>query len=813
MLPAVARREQTFVSVNPVILGRVTREKEADRKAGRKKEAERMGRSRDMLGFLDTLREAGVFFEEDLAGIRTLKGRRPRFAKGFPSGLDPAVVEACRSAGIDALYAHQFEAIEEILAGRDVVLVAPTATGKSLCFNLPVISHLANKRRRHALYVYPMKALENDQRLALIELTRGLPPSKAVSSWVFDGDTEQDVRKLLKQAPPHILITTPDSIHYAMLAWNEHWTEFLRALDYIVLDEAHEYRGYFGINVAYTIRRLLALCASLGARPRVIVSSATIANPDEHGRALTGRSVTVAEAKDLGAPTKHWVFLNPRYQDFRYEDMLIHKLALLSSTAVEEGVSALIFCPSRRFAELAHKRAGSLLSGRGQDPEAIAPYRAGYTPEERREIETGLKDGSKLVVFSTNALEIGIDMGRLDLVVMVGFPDTVISAWQRAGRAGRNFEKEAMVMVIASRSAIDQFYVQHIDLFLKKPLDRLALNLDNPELLERHALCAIFELGGKRDYLTPQILGPALAGKCRQLDPDLKIMRHVRPEHRLNMRSIFGSPFVIRGPDEREIGTISGDKLFSEVYIGAIYDHYGRSWRVKSHSADAVYVEPNNLFHYTRPSRFWTIQPRAIDWGKRWSSERLRVSLMFGSVQVTDTLTGYREYDEKTGELIEEHPYETFSVKTFRTEACWLNLERRDGQPADERYLQIHSLEHAIRAVVPLAVVCDPFDMSGLSQAKGPLGEPALYLYDAVEGGIGLAEAVANDLERILPSVRALLSGCSCETSCPRCIQIARCAQDNQDLSRHAGLDLLKALVRLFSKQPQRFDASTMQWI
>ncbi len=772
-----------------------------------------MRRRKGMLGLLDSFREAGVFFEEDLAGIRTLEGRRPCYADGFPQGLDPAVVAACRATGIAALYAHQFKAIEEILAGRDIVLVSPTATGKTLCFNLPVISHLITKRRRHALYVYPMKALANDQRLALVELTEGLPASKSVSSWVFDGDTEQEVRKLLKQAPPEILITNPDSIHYAMLAWNEHWTEFLRTLDHIVLDEAHEYRGYFGINVAYTIRRLLALCSSLGARPQVIVSSATIANPDEHGQALTGRSVTVVDAKDVGAPTKHWVFLNPRYQDFRYEDMLIHKLALLASTAVAEGVSALIFCPTRRFAELAHRRARALLTEREQDPNAIAPYRAGYTPEERREIEAGLKGGSKLVVFSTNALEIGIDMGRLDLVVMVGFPDTVISAWQRAGRAGRSFEKEAMVMVIASRNAIDQFYVQNIDLFLEKPLDRLALNLENPELLERHALCAIFELGGERRYLTPEILGPALAAKCQQLAPDLRVMAKVRPERRVSMRSIYGSSFDIRGPDERDIGTISGDKLFSEAYIGAIYDHYGRSWRVKSHSADAVYVEPNNLFHYTRPSRFWTIQPRDIEWGRRWTSGELEVSLMFGTVQVTDTLTGYREYDERTGELVEDHQYETHSVKTFSTEACWLNLERRGDLRVDERYLQVHSLEHAIRAVVPLAVVCDPFDMSGLSQAKGPLGEPAFYLYDAVEGGIGLAGAVAKDLERILGSAQILLSGCSCDTSCPRCIQIARCAQDNQDVNRHAGLDLLKALMDLFSEEPRRFDVSTMEWV
>jgi len=766
-----------------------------------------------MLRFLDRLKDEGVFIDEDLAGVRTLDGRPPAYSDGFPSALHPKVIEACRKTGIERLYAHQSEAIEQVLAKRDIVLVSPTATGKTLCFNLPIVSNLLKHRARHALYLYPMKALANDQRMTLIGLTGLLPDPQSVSSWVFDGDTEQEVRRLLKQAPPHILISNPDSVHYAMLAWNEHWTGFLKSLDYIVLDEAHEYRGYFGINVAYTIRRLLALCSSLGSSPQVIVSSATIANPAEHGESLTGRHVTVVQAADAGVPKKHFVFLNPRYQDFRYEDILMHKLALLASASVADGVSALIFCPTRRFAEHAHRRARALLVERGQDPETIAPYRAGYTAEERREIERALKEGTKLVVFSTNALEIGIDMGRLDMVVMVGFPDTVMSAWQRAGRAGRSFDKEAMVMIIASRNAIDQFYVQNIDLFMEKPLDRLALNLENEELLEPHAVCAIFELGGSKEYLKPEIVGPALAEKCSSLNPDMRIMTKMRPEYRLSLRSIYGSSYEIRGPDEREIGTTSGDKLFSEVYIGAIYDHYGRSWRVRSHSTDAVYVEPNNLFHYTRPSRFWTIQPRDVEAGRRWSAKDLEVSLMFGSVEVTDTLTGYREYDEKTGELVDDHPYDTHSVKRFRTDACWLSLDRRTGARPDERYTQLHSLEHAVRAIVPLAIPCDPFDMSGLSLMRGPFEEPTFYLYDAVAGGIGIAEAISQDLPRMLDSARMLLAGCTCESSCPRCIQIARCAEDNDNLSRHAGLDLLEGLASLLTKAPKTFDPRTMQWL
>lgn len=491
----------------------------------------------------------------------------------------------------------------------------------------------------------------------------------------------------------------------------------------------------------------------------------------------------------------------------------MHKLALIASTSVAHDVSALIFCPTRRFAEQVHRRTRRLLADRGQDENRVAPYRAGYTPEERREIERGLKEGAKLVVFSTNALELGIDMGRLDLVVMVGFPDTVMSAWQRAGRAGRSFDKEALVIIIASRSAIDQFYVQNIDLFMQKPLDRLALNLANEELLEPHALCAIFELGGKKEHLDAAILGSPLAEKAKQLEPDLKIMAKARPERRVSLRSIYGSSYEIRGPNDEEIGTTSGDKLFSEVYIGAIYDHYGRSWRVKSHSTDAVYVEPNNLPHHTRPSRFWSIQPGDPEAGQRWATQNLQVSLMFGPVEVTDTLTGYREYDEKTGELVEDHQYNSFTVKRFRTDACWLSLDRRSGVRRDECYRQVHTLEHAIRAIVPLAVPCDPFDLSGLSLMTGPYEAPTFYLYDAVAGGIGIAQSVSTDLPRLLRSARALLEGCDCQSSCPRCIQIPRCSQDNDELDRGAGLDLLGALDRLLARPSRRYDPKTMQWL
>lgn len=767
-----------------------------------------------MLDFLDVLKSADVYRDEDLAGVRTIDPLPAVFAESVPSGLCPEVQAALAALGIERLYEHQARAIDHILSREDVALVSPTASGKTLCFNLPIVSELYTNRDLYALYVYPMKALANDQLLALKDLTKHLPTPHCVSAWTFDGDTESEARKLLKQEPPNILITNPDSLHYAMLAYSEHWINFFRSLRFVVLDEAHEYRGYFGTNVAYVVRRLLALCRSLGADPQIVVSSATIANPEEHARALTGREMRVVRAEKAGRCKKHMVFINPDYRDFQYENLLMHKLSLLTTACVENKVAALIFCPTRRFVERVHKRASRELERKGLDSATIAPYKSGYTPDERREIERDLKSGKLLVVFSTNALEIGIDMGRLDMIVMVGFPDTVMSAWQRAGRAGRSLDAEALVIFFASRNPIDQFYVRNIDLFMNKPLDRLAVNLANEEVLKPHALCALFEHGGERGYLTAGVLGPSLAETCANLTPDLGLMKIARPHRSVNLRSILGQTYIIKSKDDKEIGTISGDKLFTEVYIGAIYDHYGRSWRVVSHGASDIYVEPNTVEHYTKPTRFSSIPPAGrFEGGKRWHGDQLEATLLLGRVEVTDTLAGYKEYDERSGELVDSVSYQAASVNKYRTDSCWLQLNFQDASSAERRFLQLHSLEHGLRATIPLGIPCDPYDFAGLSKKVGLGGLPTMILYDTVKGGIGIAEEIFRAFPEFLQSSIQLLGKCRCESSCPRCIQIPRCPEYNEQLDRGAGLELANRLISLFASLPESLRPETMEWL
>jgi DEAD/DEAH box helicase domain-containing protein len=318
-------------------------------------------------------------------------------------------------------------------------------------------------------------------------------------------------------------------------------------------------------------------------------------------------------------------------------------------------------------------------------------------------------------------------------------------------------------------------------------------------------------LNGDRSLLDRNILGSTLVDRAVDLKPDMKLLKKVRPQRKVDLRSIFGQTYVIRGHEDKEIGTISGDKLFSEVYIGAIYDHYGRSWRVRSHSANEIFVEPNDKFHHTRPTRWWNIAIQDYKLGHRWTTDGLEASLYFGKVEVTDTLVGYKEYDEKSGEVVDVVQFDAASVKKYRTDSCWLELDVQDGRSPEQLFSEVHSLEHAMRVMVPLAIPCDPFDLAGLT-TKGGSGSPTIYIYDAVRGGIGISREIFAGFPVLLGSARAVLADCSCEKSCPRCIQLTRCEHYNESLDRADGLRLVDELIELTAGSPAKLDIDHFEW-
>ncbi len=393
----------------------------------------------------------------DTLKIKQTDSIAPEFADGEVfSRLNPSLVNCIKSSGIHKLYQHQEEAVLAALNGQDVVLESPTASGKTLSFSIPMLDILTKDKTSHALMLYPMKALANDQRRQLQDLK--IKEVLRIDSWLVDGDTDEEHKKCIKENPPHILITNPDFLHHSFLGWSEQWEKFLNNLKYIVIDEIHEYRGYFGTNVAFLFRRFLLMLKQKGIEPQLFLSTATCANPEEHAQNLTGRKQfkLVSGAKKI-APKRNFVFIDPNIPDYKYYNIFSLRIANAGLACLSKGYSTLIFCPSRKFAEGCYKTAQRKSEEHGLDSQAITPYRAGYTPEERRKIESGLRKGEYKLIFSTNALELGIDIGKLDVVILAGFPDNVLSAWQRIGRAGRNWQRESHVIFYALNNAVDQF--------------------------------------------------------------------------------------------------------------------------------------------------------------------------------------------------------------------------------------------------------------------------------------------------------------------------------------------------------------------
>jgi len=509
----------------------------------------------------------------------SLPGRPPEFAPpSHLSRLPPSLRDALAAQGITRLYAHQAEAIEIIRSGKDVVLEAPTASGKTLCFNVPLIERLARNSRDHALMIHPMKALSNDQRRQLESLAApmGSCGGRRLETWIYDGDTEQDLRDLIRQSPPAVLLTNPEMLHLSFLGWSEQWERFLTGIRVLIIDEIHEYRGYFGTNVALLFRRFLAALHRLGSHPQVILATATCGNAEEHAFRLTGRRCTLVRAQTAMRPERHFAFIEPDIPTFRFYDIYRLRIARAALACVAHGLATLVFCPSRRFAEEAAMRARADAREVGVSSEVIAPYRAGYEAELRRQIEDGLRTGRFQAVFSTNALEIGVDIGRLDACILAGFPDSVLSAWQRIGRTGRTWEKKAYILFYAFNNPFDRFFANNIKTFLEKPLDEIFIGVDSEELMRKHLPYLVHELKGNLGEDVREYVGHTFLEFVRKETAGTKpVLSRKPPYARLSIRGGGGTTYRLLHRN-REIGSISDVHLFREAYVGAVYSHFGK---------------------------------------------------------------------------------------------------------------------------------------------------------------------------------------------------------------------------------------------
>ena len=693
------------------------------------------------------------------------------------------------------MYRHQQEAIEQALNGRNVVLQAPTASGKTLAFQVPMVETLLADSKAHALMIYPTKALAFDQRDQLMRLAGGLPKGR-IESWWYDGDIDQATRKALRAKPPSILITNPEMLNLTFLGHSDQWQSFLRNLRWVVLDEMHEYRGYFGSNVSLLLRRFSHHLEQMGVRPQFFLSSATCANAQEHAQNLTGLDFVEVNAANSMRPNRKFSFIQPDVPDFQYWEILQLRTVKAALACLYAGKSVLVFCPTRKFAETCYPMAMREIERLGEDkgieldPTTVRVFRSGLSTDERHEIQQGLKDESVRVVFSTNALELGIDIGGLDGVILAGFPDSMMSAWQRIGRAGRSWSADSFVIYFARNNPMDAFYASNLPTFLDKPLDDLVVSPENEDLIEHHIPALLYEtpdIAGAES-----ILGPAFHQAAKEkLRSGAKPVRtgRWRPHSAIAIRGGGGGKFVLKD-GTGEIGTLSGQQKFREAYPRAIYLHGGRRYRVKEISLTGdggeIHLVPEEPFLRTNPSLFTTLSEVEIYGASRWTSGSSDVSVFHGKVLMMESLSSVEEVNERTGDVVDRWAPEPGSGSTQfdNAHACWVACESRSESPGQG----IAELQHLLRLGALFTIPLDAHDVV----PHCDLRERKAYLVESVPGGIGIAVKARVRWRDMLNEGVKIAEQCSCVRGCPLCIVPPR---SREELDKRLGVELAQELL------------------
>jgi len=745
---------------------------------------------------------------KDSIEYRTQDREKPDFFDFEHLQLPDILSKRLLELGIDKLYKHQIEAIKAIRQGHDIALVTPTASGKTIAFCIPIIESMLKDRNCFTLFVYPMKALANDQRLQITELIEVDEKTLLLDCWLFNGDTPKEHRSLLKQNPIPLLLTTPEEIHLSFLGWCDQWREYLRKVKFLVLDEIHEYRGYFGTNMSILFRRFLRKLNELGVRPQIILSSATIANPRDHCKNLTGREIKIINATNSGRCKRDFFFINPSIPQGVFWERFLWRIANASLACISLNLSTIVFCPTRKFVEEATKIARRESSKYFINPDLIVPYKSGILPDKRREVEHGLRVGKFKLVFSTNALEIGINIGKLDVCILAGFPENIFSTWQRIGRVGRSWDKDAFVLVYALNNPIDQFYINHVDNFLEKPLDQIAISTTNEELIKQHLPSFLYER--ERPLALPDdklILGDLfyqLAQEHQQNTEKVKIKTY-RPHVNTPIRNIYGAEYdLIHG--KTVIGTISEEKIFTEAYLGAIYNHFGKSYKVKSHGQKEIELESAPEHLKTNPSIFKAVAINDIYCGEKFDNSFAK---MYGKLTIYENFCGYKLIDERTDEIIDEQRLGVYKTRTVNPQGFWFSIENDEiiQQGFDINSLRI--LERALRVSVPFIVPCDFYDLSSTYSTENT----TIYIYETVPGGIGIVEKLNTIFSDILNYAIKIVEDCDCVNGCPKCVHIPRCDYNVDTLDKNNGLTLMKYIRNSLNNLTSTFEKKMGGWV
>ncbi len=726
---------------------------------------------------LDALRGSPAFMG-NVTHWETIPAR-PARTDSFPDDIDPRIPAALRTRGVVSLYTHQRQAVDAVLRGENIAVVTPTASGKTLCYNLPVLNAILQDEDARALYLFPTKALSADQSHELYSLIEAMDvPLKA---FTYDGDTPASARRSIRQAG-HVVVTNPDMLHAAILPGHTKWVKLFENLRYIVIDEIHAYRGVFGSNLANVIRRLKRLAAFYGSKPQFICCSATIANPKELAEQMTGEPITLID--DNGAPLgeRHIVFYNPPVIN---KQLGIRKSSLLETRAtasllVKNDIQTIVFAKSRLQVEVLAKYLKELVQDSLGKAGRVRGYRGGYLPTQRREIEQGLRNGDITAVVATNALELGIDIGRLDACVLCGYPGTIASTWQQGGRAGRR-RGTALVLMVASSSALDQYIINHPEYFFKQSPENALANPDNLYILMNHLKCAAYELPFQDDeaFAASEATEPMLSFLEEQ-----GFLRHTAgrwhwsteefPAAEISLRSAGDENFMIVDitdtGNHRIIGEMDRYTVPMLLHEQAIYMHDAEQYQVEKLDFEhkKAFIRRVDVGYYTDADL--NVSLRVLNMDKEDSTSV--PSRALGEVLVTSMVTLFKKLRFETHENLGFGPVDLPELE-MTTSACWWSIPDAMRWDFDDDALQggMLGIAAVLRQIAPLYLMCSPRDLSILYRVRDPFTrKQTVYLYDNCPGGIGLSEKVYDLLPMLLDHAKEVIRHCPCKSGCPSCV-------------------------------------------
>ena len=741
--------------------------------------------------FIESLRHHPDY-EGSIVHYQFVPPRGPGYSE-FRSA-SPFTLEILKGLGIHKLYNHQVKAIELIRQNKNVAVATPTASGKSLIYNIVVFEEIMKKNNSKALYLFPLKALEQDQMKGLRPWLLA-NPGLSLTAEIYDGDTTPYKRRKIREKIPHILFSNPDMLHRGILAYHDQWEALLANLKLVVLDEVHTYRGIFGSHVNQILRRLKRLCLKYGSSPTFVLLSATIANPGEFGRQLIGEDVEVVT--DTGSPraAQHFLFINPALSaNFSSARLFLY--------CIENGFRTIAFTQSRKVTELIHLWVSQLSPRLKQK---VSSYRAGFMPKERREIERKLATGELLGVVSTSALEMGIDIGYLDVCLLVGYPGTIINTWQRGGRVGRS-GRESLVILIAKPDALDQYFMKHPEELFDRSFEAAMLDPDNPYVVDLHLPCAAAE-----EPLTledSRFWGDSFKTRLKDLERKGVLLRTAegepewfprerRPHMRVDIRSAGETYTIFEKQTGQAIGTIDGIRAFKECHPGAVYLHMARQYQVTDLFTDKkdIIVERAKLNYFTRALS--EKETEILDINSARPEAQFLVKQ--GQLRVTERIVGYEKRALPGQELMGVFPLD-LPPQVFETSGFWIEIE-----PEIEAYIEreghhfmgsIHAIEHAAIGIFPLFALCDRNDVGGISYPHhSQVGKSAIFIYDGYPGGVGLAKRGFEVISDLLQKTLDLIRGCECEEGCPSCIHSPKCGSGNKPLDKAGAVKLLDALL------------------